>query len=134
MEPLRVSPSYLPVTDPQTPFFEIWVNDEKLAELIEPAWEEMFWCSYKLVPINPEHEPKLRDNGLWDECRFEIREHKTGVVTGIPLAGGYSFKEYCAGRTDRIDFRSLWPSQHRQLTKPKPKGLFGWVRGLFSHQ
>lgn len=122
--------SYLDVVDPQRPFFEVWADGEKLADLIEPAWEEMFWCSYKLIPTDQACEHRLRQYELWDKCKFEIRNPTTGRVVGPSLAGGSSFHQYCENNTDRIDFRSLWPGRERSPKQALWKKLGDWFNSI----
>lgn len=126
-----MGPNFLDVLEPHRPFFEIWVEHDKLADLIEPADEEMFWCSYKLIPVCPAAEQRLREQNLWNDCNFEIRSPVTGQVVGIPLAGGSSFKEYCKGKTGRIDFRSLWPGLDRCPNPPYWYKFRKWLRSFW---
>jgi hypothetical protein len=112
-EDITNNPLYLRVKEPQRPFFEIWIDGAKMADLIEPAWDDMFWFSYKLIPVSQACDQRLRDYDIWNECKFEIREPATGQIAGVPLAGGYSFKEYCKYKTDRMTFRMLYPPLDR---------------------
>lgn len=127
-----MKPLLLDVLEPQQPFFEVWVDNQKMADLIEPAWAEMFWCSYKLVPVDEECNRRLRENDLWAECKFEIRHPTTGLIAGVSLVGGWSFREYCKSQTERIDFRSLWPQKERIKKGPSlGKRLLDWLRSFW---
>ena len=114
------------VHDPDLPFFEILVGGEKAAELFEPAYAEMFWCSYRIVPVDQEWDDRLRETWIWDECKFEVRKIGDETPEPIALAGGYTFNRFCRREGDRIDFRSLWPPEERIVT---PKSfLWSWLR------
>jgi hypothetical protein len=128
-----MEPLLLDVLEPQQPFFEVWVDNQKMADLIEPAWVEMFWCSYKLIPVDAECNQRLRKYELWNECKFEIRHPASGHIAGISLAGGWSFQEYCKSQTERIDFRSLWPPKERFKNGPSIVGrLLYWLRSFWT--
>ena len=55
-----------------------WVelDGKVLGELINVKWEEMFWDSYELWPIDKGDEAKLFDTELWDNNRFKFRNKK----------------------------------------------------------
>lgn len=120
--------SEIEVTDPDSPLFEIWVNGRQIADLIEPAYEEMFWCSYRVVPLDVECRDRLRNYDLWDQCGFEIRSPATGEIVGVSLAAGCSFKAYCEGLSPRIEFRSLWPPRDRIPKKPLMHRIKEWLK------
>jgi hypothetical protein len=124
--------NYIHVADPQRPVYEMWVDGQKMADLVEPAYEEMFWCSYKLIPVNPLCGERLRDYDMWNECRFDLREPTTGRVFDVSLAGGYSFQEYCHSRTDRVDFRSLWPPNERIENRSRFAKFIDWILSRLS--
>jgi hypothetical protein len=127
-----MEPLYLDVLEPQRPFFEIWADGIKMADLIEPAGEEMFWCSYKLIPASQSYEQRLREFDFWNECKFEIRSPVTLQTTGISFAGCSSFKDYCEYKTDRIDFRSLWPEVDRLRNQSHWGKLSKWFLSFWN--
>jgi hypothetical protein len=94
-----------PIAD--APVFELFVGDEKLAHLHEPKWEEMFWCSYRIVPLSDAADRILHDETTWKEVRFTVRA-KDGTPNPHTFTGG-NFVIFCKRDTDRLSFRSLWP-------------------------
>ena len=96
----------MPVNDPAVAAFEIFVGDQKVAQLFEPKWKEMFWCSYRVEPTDEEADKILRDEKLWDEVKFEVKAKDGRIIS--TFAGG-DFAAFCNRQTDRLSFRSLWP-------------------------
>jgi hypothetical protein len=96
------------------PTFELFAGDEKLAQMHDPKWEEMFWCSYRISPVSEAADRVLREEAIWSEVRFTVRT-KDGVVPNPHTFPGGDFAAYCKRETDRVSFRSLWPEKfHRE--------------------
>ena len=117
--------------DPKAHCYEVFLGEDRTARLFDPEWAEMFWCSYRVVPINPEWDERLRSEDIWNECLISIKARDGTIPNPHTFAGGASFKAFCLRETDRIDFRSLWPTEDMLLLPVKPKSALSraidWV-------
>jgi len=69
----------------------------------------MFWCSYRVEPKSEEADKILRDESLWDHVAFTVRAEDGSIPNPHTFAGG-NYSAFCRRETDRLWFRSLWPS------------------------
>jgi len=94
---------------PEPPIFELFVGNDKVAYLHEPKREEMFWCSYRIEPISDEADGILHEEAIWNDVRFTVRT-KDGRIPNAHTFTGGDLVAYCKRETDRLSFRSLWPT------------------------
>ena len=94
-------------TDPSTPLFEVYVGEQKVALLHDPIKLEMFWWSYRVEPTSEEADRIIHDETMWNEVKFTVRA-KDGRK--LPTFTGGDFVTFCKRETDRLSFRSLWPT------------------------
>ena len=106
--------------DPEEPIYELHVNGRRVAMLCAPRWEDMFWCSYQIRPIDQEADRVLRDRKIWETVNFTIKDSRGGFPNRHTFSGGYT--EFCDGNTDRLTFRSLWPPQ-----PGRKNGVLNWL-------
>lgn len=95
-------------TDPDTPIFELFVGDTKVAHLCDAGSAVMFWCSYRVVPVSEEADRVLHDAATWIELRFTVRTLDGRILNPHTFTGG-DFVLYCRRESDRLSFRSLFP-------------------------
>jgi hypothetical protein len=93
---------------PDSPTFELFVGNDKMAHLYEPKRVEMFWCSYRIEPVSDVADRILHDEAIWNEVRFTVRARDGRIPNAHTFTGG-DFVAYCKRETDRLSFRSLWP-------------------------
>ena len=99
----------MPNVDLDAPIFELFVGNDKVGLLREPKREEMFWCSYRIEAVSDAADRVLHDEKTWNEVRFTIRA-KDGRIPNAHAFTGGDFVAYCRRETDRLSFRSLWPT------------------------
>lgn len=107
------------ILDPTAAIYTLFIDEQPAALLYEPRFEEMFWCSYRLEARCARSERLLREERLWQEVGFTIRADKGVEPNPLTISGAY--QAFCAGETDRMAFRSLWPPAHRIVQPPKPQ-------------
>ena len=98
------------------PLYLMEIDDAIIAELTEPLWSDMFWCDYIVTPTNADADILLHDPELWNQVRFAVRHVQTQVIVENCFAGG--FDPYCERESDRVSFRSLWPTYDHMLNPP----------------
>jgi hypothetical protein len=111
--------------DPEEPIFELHVNGKQVATLCTPRWEDMFWCSYRIKPLDADAERIVRDTKIWETVSFIIKDSQGGIPNQHTFSGGYT--DFCDGRTDRLTFRSLWPPQPTKI-----KNRLTWLTQQFA--
>ena len=66
------------------------IDGEKIAELVEPNYVDMFWYSYRIIPIDNSvvGSDAVYDNGFWNcHGRLSFRNKEFGIlVTAFPAA------------------------------------------------
>jgi hypothetical protein len=92
---------------PDQALFRLYVDGEHVATLFEPAFEDMFWYSYRVKTVNESAASILRDPLIWQEVRFTVQDLKGRVQD--TFAGSSSAKAFCQGENGRVTFRSLYP-------------------------
>jgi len=111
-----------------------WIMEqwgEPIALLTEPRWEDMFWYSYRLIPLTQDEKVLSQLNSetfwhQWEGCTW--RNCEFGVVATGPFSGGFELPE-----TGRVSMRALYipvdkpphPSQKSVLWK-----LLSWMKSL----
>lgn len=93
--------------DPNAPIFQIYSNDRHVATMFDPRVEEMFWCSYRIEPVDANGDLVIHDSKTWEHVAFEIRDMRGDTPNPKTFSGG--FEDFCDRKTDRLAFRSLWP-------------------------
>lgn len=99
--------------DPEEPIYELLVDGKQVATLCAPRWEDMFWCSYRIKPTDPDAERVIRNTKTWETINFTVRCCRGEIANQNTFSGGYT--DFCNGKTDRLTFRSLWPPQQTRL-------------------
>ena len=69
----------------------IKLNEKTLAELSDIEFEEMFWYSYKVTPVNSESLKELKKVENWEQCKFKFNHKETGVT----------IRDFCRWRINR---------------------------------
>ncbi len=95
--------------DPSTPIFEVYVGEKRVATLHEPQRVEMFWCSYRVEPISTEADELLHNEAIWAEVKFTVKAAGGSTPNPHTFTGG-DYVNFCRRETNRLSFRSLWPS------------------------
>jgi hypothetical protein len=95
-------------SDPNTPIFEHFLEQKKVASLYEPWFDDMFWCSYRVEPVSKAADKLLHDEATWDELMFTVKT-PDGSEPDLPAIPSLNAIEFCRRETDRLVFRSLWP-------------------------
>jgi hypothetical protein len=95
--------------DPITPIFEVYVEERKVATLHEPQRVEMFWCSYRVEPTSTEADEVLHNEAIWAEVKFTVKAADGSTPNSHTFTGG-DYVSFCRRETNRLSFRSLWPS------------------------
>ncbi len=67
--------------DPEEPMFHIYVDAKHVATMFAPRFDDMFWCSYRLEPVDERgdviiHDGKIWEND-WDADSYESNEYGT---------------------------------------------------------
>lgn len=93
--------------DPSEPIYEIHANDRCVAIMFEPEFDDMFWCSYRLEPVDQFGDSVIHDENTWEKVAFSVRDKKGREPNPLTFSGG--FTDFCSRTTDRLSFRSLWP-------------------------
>ncbi|MFK7002034.1 adenylyl-sulfate kinase [Flavobacterium oreochromis] len=109
------------------PVYKLIVNGQYMANLVDPSFEDMFWCTYKIIPLNSDYETILKDKKIWEEVQFTIIDDK-GNQPNPHTFPGRGYKNFCDGYSNRINFRSLWPKRESNWTILKK--AFGRLRFL----
>ncbi len=91
------------------PVFDVYVDGSRVATLVDPEWEDMFWCSYRVEPTSEEGDRIVHDEQTWELVNFVVRDTKGGVPNPNTFSGGHRL--FCDRKSDRLSFRSLWPPQ-----------------------
>lgn len=93
--------------DPAKPMFYIEVKDRRVAVLFDPRLEDMFWCSYRLEPVDDQGDLIIHDDRTWETVGFVVKDQDGRMPNPLTFSGG--FRDFCDRKTDRLSFRSLWP-------------------------
>lgn len=67
---------------------EVLYHGDAVADLSDRRFTEMFWREYRIAPRTDEANDLIRNDDLWEECAFEFRDPKTGMVCTSCLVGG----------------------------------------------
>lgn len=67
---------------------EVLYHGDAVADLSDRRFTEMFWREYRITPRTDETNDLIRNDDLWEECAFEFRDPKTGMVCTSCLVGG----------------------------------------------
>ena len=94
-----------------------------LAELDDPQWVDMFWCSYAVHVRAPEHEPTVYSDEAWNACTFVLRNRRTREIAPNAFAGGTPVI-----RDGRVTMRGLdlAPASPLEEVCVRVLDLFGW--------
>lgn len=85
----------------------IELNGKVLGELVKVKQEDMFWDSYEIKSIKPEHVKQLFDSDLWDNHKFIFRNKKFNKYAKSPFPAGLG-KHINLGQGNRISMRGLY--------------------------
>jgi hypothetical protein len=125
--------------DPSTPVFEVYVEQRKVATLHGPQWVEMFWRSYRVEPTSEEADAVLHNEAIWAEVKFTIKATDGSTPNPHTFTGG-DYVNFCRRETNRLSFRSLWPSappkpEHDHRAAPDAgRGILSRVRRLLARR
>lgn len=95
--------------DPGEPMFHIYADAKHVATMFDPRFEDMFWCSYRLEPVDGSGDVIIHDGKTWEKVAFVVKDMDGNVPNPNTFSGG--FHDFCDRKTDRLSFRSLWPPQ-----------------------
>ncbi|QDV86840.1 hypothetical protein TBK1r_58650 [Stieleria magnilauensis] len=93
--------------DRDAPMFVIYCNERRVATMFDPQFEDMFWCSYRLEPIDEFGDRVIHDVTIWEHVAFVVKDMQGNLPNSNTFSGG--FADFCDRKTDRLSFRSLWP-------------------------
>jgi hypothetical protein len=90
------------------------VEGQTVAWLVDPQWEEMFWASYRVVPVSADESwrAKVQTEEFWRNTDPVIRFRDTGWINPHTFPGGL-FRRDERGRL-RVNMRSLHLPRARQ--------------------
>ena len=91
------------------PIFDLFVDDVHVATLYEPVFDDMFWCSYRVKPVNAEGDMIVHDEKVWESVNFTVKDRSGRIANPNTFSGG--FQSFCDRTSDRLSFRSLWLPQ-----------------------
>ena len=101
--------------DPDEPLFRIYVDARHVATMCDPHVEDMFWCSYRLDPADESADIIIHDGKTWETVAFVVKDMDGNVTNPRTFSGG--FYDFCDHKTDRLSFRSLWPTKHPRMSR-----------------
>ncbi|WP_395740867.1 hypothetical protein [Prosthecobacter sp.] len=67
---------------------EVLLDGQPVATLSKRVMTDMFWRSYTITPLSPKQEDVLKNDDLWDACRFTFRDPASGQVCLTGFCGG----------------------------------------------
>lgn len=90
--------------------YYVWcveVEGQTVAWLVDPQWEDMFWASYRVVPVGTDDvwRAKVQTEDFWRHNEPVIRFRDDGWVHPYTFPGG-QFHRDARGRL-RVTMRSL---------------------------
>lgn len=91
------------------PVYFLYIAGAHVADLSDPEYEDMFWCSYLLTPTSGKANASLRNEKTWELVNFSIKDRDGNIPNPNTFSGGYN--PFCRGESDRLSFRSLSPPQ-----------------------
>lgn len=106
--------------DPNKPVFQIYASGRCVALMFDPRFEDMFWCSYRIEPVDQAGDLVIHDPQTWQLVAFAVKDMDGRETKPKTFSGGY--QDFCNRHTDRLTFRSLWPRRPISL----------WLRRLVS--
>lgn len=109
--------------DPSQPIFRIFANGKHVATLFDPRFDDMFWCSYTLQPVDADGDAVIHDGLTWERVAFVVEDMNGHEPNPNTFSGG--FRDYCERKTDRLSFRSLWPPR-----PPKPSRSTRFINAI----
>ena len=112
-------------SNPETPDFEMLVDGERVALLYDYQWDDMFWASYRVAPVSDAADKLLRDEKVWYEAEFTVRDMDGKEPNPHTFSSG-DIGGYCDCTTDRISFRSLFPAR---VCRSSFQRFVDWVLG-----
>jgi hypothetical protein len=65
------------------------LDGRTVGDLGDVRSEEMFWDSYAVTAESEASASTIRDDSLWNACRFTFRNRLTGDVVTTALCGGH---------------------------------------------
>ena len=69
--------------DPGEHCYEVFLREDRVALLYDPEWAEMFWCSYRVVPVDMDWS----DIGSWKSLYdFLEKDDDNNVIDGDVIA------------------------------------------------
>ena len=112
----------------EDPRWDVELEGRRVGELSARRRLDMFWWSYAIRAL--EADPSIEDDELWNSCRFDFREERTGTLTTEAFAGGRP--PYVVD--GRVIIRGLHPSPARRgLRKWLDERLSRWHEALAPH-
>ncbi|QDV13533.1 hypothetical protein CA51_34230 [Rosistilla oblonga] len=90
------------------PIYFLFVESRCVATLADPRVEEMFWCSFRIEPVDQWGDAIVHDPKTWETVGLVIKDHDGNVTNPHVFSGG--FDDFCDRKTDRLAFRSLFPT------------------------
>ena len=97
--------------DPSLPIFTLHVGGVHVATLFDPKEGEMFWCTYRLEPVDEQGDAVIHDEKTWKLVNFTVKDSQGVIPAPNTFTGSYG--EFCGRQSDRLSFRSLWPPEWR---------------------
>lgn len=79
------------------------VDGLELAILQHPAYADMFWTSYEIVPSTPAPDPRLADDAFWWSDRWRLFDIASGRVATRAVASSAGLQR----STNRVVLRGL---------------------------
>ena len=105
--------------DPNETAYQLCVKDRHVANLLSPRWEDMFWYSYRIMPLGEKEDKIVRDQMIWQNVTFTLRDRHGSPLDISTFSGSYG--DFCDRKTDRLTFRSLGPPERQYENVP-----LGW--------
>ncbi|MGY3794890.1 hypothetical protein [Aquimarina sp. 433] len=76
-----------------------------VGELVDWKLTDMFWCSYKVVPINDELKNIVFNENLWQNCKFKFKNKKYNKYAENAFSG---FAPGSLMKTKTVGMRMLY--------------------------
>ena len=104
--------------------YRLEVRGRIVARLEAPPFEDQFWASWLVRPLDADCDRVVRDPLVWQKSAFRVLDEAGEEPNELTFSGGYG--EFCGGETDRLWFRSLWPAEWMPQEEPERRWSRVW--------
>lgn len=79
----------------------IELDGQRVGELVDSHWEDMFWCSYQVIAVDGACKEILSQDDLWNDGRFRFKNKQLLVYARHPFSASEP-------QDDRVNMRGLY--------------------------